>query len=64
MLKLSLRPFDLLSSKEFLSISETATLTGVSARTVQRLIERGSLKAGKLGSRTIIHKKQLEKLFQ
>jgi excisionase family DNA binding protein len=57
-------PADKLSAKEFLSIVETAVLTGVSVRTVQRLIERGSLKVGKLGTRTIIHKKQLEKLFQ
>jgi excisionase family DNA binding protein len=58
------KPFEVLKTKEFLSVNETAELTGVSVRTVQRLIERGSLKAGKLGKRTIIHKKQLEKLFQ
>ncbi|HEY5746077.1 MAG TPA: helix-turn-helix domain-containing protein [Chryseolinea sp.] len=57
------KPFDELKAKEFLSIADTAALTGVSVRTIQRLIERGSLKATKLGKRTIIHKKQLEKLF-
>jgi excisionase family DNA binding protein len=57
------KPFDELRAKEFLSVTDTATLTGVSVRTVQRLIEQGSLKASKLGSRTIIHRKNLEKLF-
>lgn len=54
---------DQLKGKEFLSVVETASLTGISVRTVQRLIECGSLKATKLGSRTIIHRKNLEKLF-
>lgn len=57
------RPYDTLSSKEFLSVVETATLTGVSRRTIERLIGSGRLKATKLGSRTIIYKKNLEKLF-
>lgn len=64
MLHIAPKPYDILQTKEFLSITEVAALTGVSIRTVQRLIERGSLKAAKLGSRTIIRKKQLEKLFQ
>lgn len=58
------KPFDELRTKEFLSLKETAQLTGISVRTVQRLIERGSLKASKLGKRTIIQRKQLDKLFQ
>ena len=57
------RPYDALSAKEFLSVVETATLTGVSRRTIERLISKGSLKATKLGNRTIIYKKNLEKLF-
>ncbi len=57
------KPFDELRAKEFLSIKDTAQLTGVSVRTIQRLIERGSLKANKIGNRTIIQRQELNKLF-
>jgi len=57
------KPFSDLQVKEFLSVTETASLTGISVRTVQRLIERGSLQAAKLGNRTIIQRKNLDKLF-
>lgn len=63
-LSLIAQPFNELAAKEFLSLSETAQLTGISLRTVQRLIEKGTLKAGKLGRRTIIKRKELDKLFQ
>lgn len=58
------RPIDQVKSKEFLSLNDTALLTGLSVRTVMRLIQRGSLKAGKVGRRTIIKRQELEKIFQ
>jgi len=50
--------------KQFLSIKETAQLLGSSRRTIQRLIAKGSLKIGKIGSRSIIHRNEIDKLFQ
>ncbi|MCK9613131.1 MAG: helix-turn-helix domain-containing protein [Bacteroidales bacterium] len=49
--------------KEFLSLNETATLLGASRRTIQRMISKGTLKAAKLGSRTIVPRKAIDNLF-
>jgi len=43
---------------------EAAQLLGTSRRTIQRLIAKGSLKIGKIGSRSIIHRNEIDKLFQ
>jgi excisionase family DNA binding protein len=53
-----------LSQKEFLSIDETAALIGASRRTIYRLIENKKLKVTKIGSRTIIKRCEIDKLFQ
>lgn len=52
-----------LSSKEFLSILEVATLLGASRWTIQRLIKSKRLPFAKLGSRTIIRRASLDNLF-
>ena len=49
--------------KDFLSIDETCQLLGASRWTIYRLIDKGQLKAGKLGSRTIISRKAIDNLF-
>ncbi len=52
-----------LQQKEFLSIEETAQLIGASRRTIFRLIASNKLKAGKVGSRSIIKRSEIDKLF-
>ena len=49
--------------KNFLSIDETCQLLGASRWTIYRLIDKGQLKAGKLGSRTIISRVAIDNLF-
>lgn len=53
-----------LQHKEFLSIEETAALIGASRRTIHRLISGSKLKVGKIGSRTIIKRTEIDKLFK
>jgi excisionase family DNA binding protein len=53
-----------LRAKEFLSIAEASSLLGISRRTVFRMIERGELKIGKAGRRTIIKKAEIDNLFE
>ena len=53
----------LLNNKEFLSIADTCQLLGASRMTLYRQIKKGSIKAVKLGRRTIIKKSEIEKLF-
>jgi excisionase family DNA binding protein len=52
-----------LRDKEFLSVQETAILLGASRWTIQRMIQREELKAGKLGRRTIIPRSEIDNLF-
>ncbi|MBL0303423.1 MAG: helix-turn-helix domain-containing protein [Sphingobacteriales bacterium] len=52
-----------LRDKEFLSVQETAILLGASRWTIQRMIQRAELKAGKLGRRTIIPRSEIDNLF-
>ena len=52
-----------LRDKEFLSVQETAILLGASRWTIQRMIQRNELKAGKLGRRTIIPRSEIDNLF-
>ena len=58
------KPMEEIKAKDFLSVKEVAKLTGVSTRTIYRLISSEKLKVAKLGSRTIISRKNLDKLFE
>lgn len=53
-----------LRDKEFLSIQEAAILVGASRWTIQRMIQRDEIKAGKLGRRTIIPRTAIDNLFK
>jgi excisionase family DNA binding protein len=55
---------DQLGSKDFLSIEETCKLLGASRMTIYRQIKSGTIKAAKLGRRTIIKRTEIDKLFQ
>lgn len=55
--------FDALGDKDFLSIKEAAVLIGVSERTFYRLMKNGTMKAYKLGGRTIIKRSDIDELF-
>jgi excisionase family DNA binding protein len=55
--------FEELRSKDYLSISETSKLLGISRRTIYRMIKRGDLNVGKIGRRTIIRRSDIEKIF-
>jgi excisionase family DNA binding protein len=58
------KPFDsIVNLKEFLSIEEACQLIGASRWTIYRLIDKGNLRAGKIGTRTIIKRKEIDKLF-
>lgn len=50
-------------SKDFLSIQDACKLLGTSRWTIYRMIDRKQLNAAKLGSRTIIKRADIEKLF-
>ncbi|AHW61036.1 DNA binding domain-containing protein, excisionase family [Draconibacterium orientale] len=54
---------ELIKQKDFLSIKETSSLIGVSERTIFRLLKNGTLQATKIGSRSIIHRSEINKLF-
>jgi len=64
LLSLSELNLELIKQKEFLSIKETCALIGASRMTIYRLIKSGDLIANKLGSRTIIKRSEIDKLFQ
>lgn len=53
-----------IQQKLFLSLDETAAMLGASRRTIQRLIAKGTLKAGKIGSRCIIQRTEIDNLFK
>jgi excisionase family DNA binding protein len=57
------KPLAELQEKEFLSITETCTLLGLSRRTAFRLMQSGRIPAVKLGRRTIIKRASLEAIF-
>jgi excisionase family DNA binding protein len=52
-----------LKAKPFLSVAEACTLLGISRRTIYRMLERGELRAGKAGKRTIFQRSEIDKLF-
>ncbi len=51
-------------TREFLSIKQASVLIGVSERTLFRLLKNKTLKATKLGGRTIISRKAIDNLFK
>ena len=53
-----------LIDKEFLSIKETSDLLGTSRMTIHRQIKNGNLKAARLGTRVIIKRTEINKLFE
>lgn len=53
-----------LEKKEYLSVTESALLLGVSTRTLYRLIEKKVLNHYKIASRTIIRKVDINKFFE
>jgi excisionase family DNA binding protein len=57
------KPIEDLKAKEFLSILETCKVLGISRRTIYRMFKRGEIKTGKAGTRSIIKRSELDKLF-
>jgi excisionase family DNA binding protein len=49
--------------KEFLSINDTCQLLGASRMTIYRQIKNGTIPAVKIGSRVIIKRAEIDKLF-
>ena len=58
------QPIEELKAKPFLSINETCKLLGISRRTIYRMLERGEIKAGKAGKRTLIQRSVIDNLFK
>lgn len=59
-----MHPFNpIVKQKEFLSIDESCQLLGASRWTIYRMIDKGRLKAAKLGSRTIVARKEIDNFF-
>ena len=52
-----------INAKDFLSITEASQMLSVSRWTIWRAIKRNDLNAGKIGTRTIIRRSYLDKLF-
>jgi excisionase family DNA binding protein len=57
------KPIEEIKAKAYLSIAETSKLLGISRRTIYRMLERGDLKTGKAGKRTIIQRADIDNLF-
>ena len=55
---------DSLSSKEFLSITETCLLLGISRMSLHRYIKKGLIPSKKIGSRVIISREQINSIFK
>jgi excisionase family DNA binding protein len=53
-----------ISQKEFLTVDEACQLINASRWTIYRLIDKGELKAGKLGRSTRIPRKAINELFK
>ena len=58
------KPIEELKAKEFLSVPDACKLLGVSNRTIYRLLQRGELRAGKIGKRTIFKRSDIDRLFE
>lgn len=59
-----IKPIEELSKKPFLSIDEVSILVGISRKTIYNLINKGDLKFGKLGNRTIIRRMDIDTLLE
>jgi len=57
------KPIIELQVKEYLSVQEVCTLTGVSRWTIAEMIKKGTIKSGRFGRRIIIQKKDLDSIF-
>lgn len=57
------RPISSLKDKEYLSIDEVSAITGISRRTLYRLIASGELGKIKIGSRTLIGRSDINNFF-
>jgi hypothetical protein len=57
------KPFEELKTKPFLSIAEPVKLLGISIRTVYRMMDKGVSKRGEAGTRSIINRFDIDKLF-
>jgi len=64
LLSLSELNIEAVKQKDFLSIKEAYSLLGISERTFYRLMKQGKIKTAKLGSRTIIRRTEIDKLFE
>jgi len=53
-----------ISQKEFLTVDEACQLINASRWTIYRLIDKGELKAGKLGRSTRIPRTAINELFK
>lgn len=58
-----IKPIEEIRAKSYLSISDGSRLLGISRRTIYRMIDRGELNAGKAGSRTLLRREDIDKLF-
>jgi len=57
------KPIEEISNKPFLNIIEVYQLIGVCRKTIYNLIQRGELKAGKIGDRVIIKRESIDTLL-
>ena len=55
--------YDTVNNKDFLSVTEVSQLIGVSRWTIQRMIQKGRLKAVNFGRKRIVARWQIENLF-
>ena len=53
-----------LKARDFLTITEACELLSLSRWTIWRAIKNGEFKAGKIGRRTLIRRRDLENLFE
>lgn len=58
------QPIEVINAKEYLSVSESCRLIGISRMTLHRLIKAKKIKKGSIGRRVIISRKEIEKLIQ
>jgi excisionase family DNA binding protein len=58
------KPFQALKAKEFLSVSESCYLIGISRFTFYRLIKRKQIRIQKVGRRTIIKRSAIDAFFK
>lgn len=56
-------PIAKIEAKEFLSVSDAAKLLGVSRWTVRRAIKEKRLKAVNFGTRVVIRRAEIERMF-